>query len=247
MVNLFNIDCYDFFKKIPNKSIDLILSDPPFNTTNNSWDDKIDIPLLWNEYKRIIKDNGAIILFSQIPFNISLAKENMEMLRYEYIWQKTTPTGHLNAKKMPMKAHENIMVFYKHLPTYNPQKTYNNTPTHSFIHKKEGSSNYGKQKSGIAGGGDTSRYPIDIQIFKSDKQKINIHPTQKPVALCEFLIKTYTNENDVVFDNFMGSGAIGVAAKKLNRNFLGIEREKKYFDAAKKWIDSTYIQEELFK
>ena len=184
---------------------------------------------LWSQYKRIIKDNGAILLFAQIPFSIYLASTNMEMLRYEWIWEKTQATGHANSKKMPMKAHENILVFYKHLPTYNPQKTTGHTPTHAYrktleVQNKTGI--YGYMGKEIIGGGETDRFPRDVVKYKSDKQKNYYYQTQKPLALCEYMIKTYSNEGDLILDNTCGSGTSLVAAKNLNRNFIGIDNSE---------------------
>ena len=229
-------DCIDIMERIPNKSIDMILCDLPYGTTRNKWDSIIPLDKLWSQYNRIIKDNGAIVLFAQTPFDKVLGASNLEMLRYEWIWEKTTATGHLNAKKMPMKAHENILVFYKKLPTYNPQKTTGHTPVHTYTKYQDDGSNYGKTKIGISGGGNTDRYPRSVQKFKNDKQKCALHPTQKPVALCEYLIKTYTNEGALVLDNCMGSGTTGVACKNTNRRFIGIEIDENYFNIAKQRI-----------
>lgn len=209
-------------------------------TTQNKWDSVIPLDKLWNEYCRIIKDNGAVVLFAQTPFDKVLGVSNLKMLKYEWIWEKTTATGHLNAKKMPMKAHENILVFYKKLPTYNPQKTMGHTPVHSYTKHQDDGSNYGKTKVGISGGGSTERYPRSVQVFKSDKQKVALHPTQKPIDLLQYLIKTYTNENELVLDNCMGSGSTGVACLNTNRKFIGIEKEEKYFNIAKNRIENTY-------
>lgn len=160
------------------------------------------------------------------------------MLKYEWIWEKRTATGHLNAKKMPMKAHENVLVFYKSLPTYNPQKTTGHSPVHSYTKHQDDGSNYGKTRAGISGGGSTERYPRSVQVFSTDKQKEAYHPTQKPVALFEYLIKTYTNEGDIVLDNCMGSGTTAVAALKNRRKFIGFETESKYIEATNKRIKS---------
>ena len=161
----------------------------------------------------------------------------MELLKYEWIWEKTHATGFFNAKKMPMKAHENILVFYKNLPTYNPQKTEGHKPTNSYTkktHVQNKTEVYGRGLVDVSGGGNTDRFPRSVQTFSSDKQKTKlngtIHPTQKPVALCEYMIKTYTNEQDLVLDNCAGSGSTLVAAKNLNRQFIGIEKEKEYYD-----------------
>ncbi len=237
---LYKGDCLELMKDISDKSIDMILCDLPYGTTQNKWDSVIPLDKLWNEYCRIIKDNGAVVLFAQTPFDKVLGVSNLKMLKYEWIWEKTTATGHLNAKKMPMKAHENILVFYKKLPTYNPQKTMGHTPVHSYTKHQDDGSNYGKTKVGISGGGSTERYPRSVQVFKSDKQKVALHPTQKPIDLLQYLIKTYTNENELVLDNCMGSGSTGVACLNTNRKFIGIEKEEKYFNIAKNRIENTY-------
>lgn len=217
-------------KQIPDKSIDMILCDLPYGTTaRNKWDCIIPYNELWKQYNRIIKDNGAICLFSQLPFDKSLAMSNPKILRYEWIWEKSQGTGHLNAKKMPLKAHENILVFYKKLPTYNPQMTEGKPYK---CKSGRGSTNYRVQKSVITNNSGY-RYPVDILRFNSDK---GFHPTQKPVALLEYLIKTYTNECELVLDNCMGSGSTGVACKNLNRNFIGIEIDENYFNIAKERI-----------
>lgn len=198
---------------------------------------------LWSIYNRIIKDNGVIVLFAQTPFDKVLGCSNLKMLRYEWIWEKTQATGFLNANKMPLKAHENILVFYKKLPTYNPQKTQGHTPVHSYtkyISTQNNTELYGKMKEEISGGGETDRFPRSVQIFASDKQKEHLHPTQKPIALLEYLIKTYTNENEIILDNCMGSGSTGIACLNTNRNFIGIEKDEKYFNIAKKRIDKIH-------
>jgi site-specific DNA-methyltransferase (adenine-specific) len=227
---IYNGNYLDIIKNIDNDSIDMILTDPPYNITQAGWDKEIDLDEMWGEFKRVIKDKGAILIFSMIPFSIKLGMSNFEMLRYEWIWEKTQATGFYNARKMPMKAHENILVFYKNLPVYNPQKTEGHKPINSY-HKKAEVQNkttvYGKTKRDIIGGGETDRFPRDVIVFSSDKQKTKldgtIHPTQKPIALCEYLISTYTNESDLVLDCFCGSGSICVASKKLKRRFIGID------------------------
>ena len=232
-------DCLELMKHIPDKSVDMILCDLPYGTTKCKWDTIIDLHLLWMEYERIIKQNGCIALFAQTPFDKVLGVSNIKLLRYKWIWEKTAATGHLNAKKMPMKAHENILIFYKKLPTYNPQKTTGHTPVHSYtkyISTQNNTEIYGKTNQQISGGGETDRYPRSVLTFASDKQKNYLHPTQKPVALCEYMVKTYTNEGDIVLDNCMGSGSTGVAALNLNRKFIGIELDAKYFEIAKNRI-----------
>lgn len=192
-------DCLELMKEIKDKSIDMVLCDLPYGTTKCKWDTPINLELLWQEYNRIIKNHGVILLFAQTPFDKILGCSNLSMLRYEWIWEKTQATGHLNANKMPMKAHENILVFYKHLPTYNPQKTNGHEPIHSYtkyISTQNNTELYGRMNKELSGGGATDRYPRSIITFSSDKQICHLHPTQKPTNLLEYLIKTYTNEND---------------------------------------------------
>lgn len=227
-------DCLELMKYIPDKSINMILCDLPYGTTNCKWDSIIDLNLLWKQYERIIKERGVILLTAQTPFDKVLGYSNLNLLKYEWIWEKTSATGHLNAKKMPMKAHENILVFYRKQPKYNPQKTQNHTPVHSYT-KKDNSDGevYGKTIS-VSGGGNTDRYPRSIQIFSSDKQKCKLHPTQKPEALFNYLIKTYTNKRDIVLDNCIGSGTTAVSCIKTGRNFIGIELDENYCEIARK-------------
>ena len=227
-MELLNGDCLELMKNIPDKSIDMILCDLPYGTTHNKWDTIIPFDKLWAQYKRIIKDNGAILLFSQMPFGASLIMSNPKMFRYEWIWEKNQAVGFLNAKKMPLRKHENILVFYKHLPTYNPQGLIKlDEPI-----QEEGSANRNGKNYGVA---DKSfirthtNYPTDIITFSKDA---GYHPTQKPVDLLEYLIKTYTNEGDTVLDNCMGSGSTGVACKNTNREFIGMELDEKYYKIA---------------
>lgn len=225
-------DCLERMKEIPDGSVDLVLTDLPYQTTQNSWDSMIDLEEMWIQLERICKPNTAKLMFSQTPFDKILGCSNLKELKYEWIWEKTTATGHLNAKKMPMKAHENILVFYKSLPTYNPQKTTGHKPANSYTKHQDDGSNYGETKVGISGGGQTDRYPRSVQVFKTDKQKVSLHPTQKPVALLEYLIKTYSNESETVLDFTMGSGSTGVACLNTNRKFLGIEMDANYYEIA---------------
>ena len=222
-------------KNIPDKSIDMILCDLPYGITHNKWDTIIPFDKLWAQYKRIIKDNGAILLFSQMPFGASLIMSNPKMFRYEWIWEKNQAVGFLNAKKMPLRKHENILVFYKHLPTYNPQGLIKlDEPI-----QEKGSANRNGKNYGVA---DKSfirthtNYPTDIITFSKDA---GYHPTQKPVALLEYLIKTYTNEGDLVLDNCMGSGSTGVACVNTNRDFIGMELNEEYFKIACERIEGA--------
>ena len=223
-------DCLIHLKKIPNKSVDMIFTDLPYGTTHNQWDIKIDLKALWKEYERVIKDNGAILMFAQSPYDKILACSNLKLYRYEWIIEKSKATGHLNAKKMPMKAHENILVFYKKTPKYNPQKTTGHKPINSYTKHQTDGSCYGKTKAGISGGGNTDRYPRDVLQFKWDTQKSSLHPTQKPLECAEYFIKTYSDIGDTILDTCAGSGTILLAAKNLNRRYIGIEKEKQYID-----------------
>jgi len=244
-IKLIKGDCLQKMKDIPDKSKDMIFCDLPYGTTRCKWDTVINLDLLWEQYCRIIKDNGAILLFAQTPFDKVLGVSNLQMLKYEWIWEKTSATGHLNAKKMPMKAHENILVFYKKPPTYNPQMTTGHTPIHSFNKKIEVQNHseiYGNATKEIIGGGSTIRYPRSVQVFSSDKQTSALHPTQKPVGLLEYFIKTYTNKGDEVLDNCMGVASTGIACLETNRNFEGIELETDYFETCKNRVN-TYIKE----
>ncbi|HDI2487788.1 TPA: site-specific DNA-methyltransferase [Acinetobacter baumannii] len=239
-------DCLEIMGNIPDQSIDMILCDLPYGTTCCAWDTIISFNPLWAHYERIIKPNGAIVLFAANPFAAVLATSNLKLFRYEMILEKPAATGFLNAKKQPLRAHENILVFYKSQPTYNPQKTTGHKRK-TAKRKDIGSEHYGKQLN-IKDYDSTERYPRSVQLFSSDKQKSNLHPTQKPVALCEYLIRTYTNVGEVVLDNCMGSGTTGIACINTDRKFIGIEKESKYFEIAKKRLaDAVEIkQTELF-
>lgn len=233
------MDCLEGMKLLQDKSVDMILCDLPYGVTaRNKWDVIIPFDKLWEQYERIIKDNGAIVLTATQPFASKLIMSNPDLFRYDWIWEKTLATGHLNAKKMPMRAHESILVFYKKLPRYNPIKTTGHVPVNSYIKHQDDGTNYGKTKVGISGGGSTERYPRSVQRFATDKQKESIHPTQKPVALFEYLIKTYTNEGETVLDNCMGSGTTAVAAINTNRNFVGFEKDLEIHAAANQRINN---------
>lgn len=226
-------DCLELLPSVPDGSIDMILCDLPYGTTQNKWDSIIDLPRLWEQYERVIKDNGAIVLTAQTPFDKVLGVSNLKLLKYEWIWEKGNATGHLNAKKMPMKAHENVLVFYKNLPTYNPQKTTGHERKVSTVEQRRStklSTNYNAYVPNTYDS--TDRYPRSVQKFSMDKQKSKLHPTQKPVALMEYLIKTYTNPGELVLDNAIGSGTTAIAAQNTGRNFLGMEKDETYFDAA---------------
>jgi site-specific DNA-methyltransferase (adenine-specific) len=229
--SLIHGDCLEEMKKIPDASIDMILCDLPYGVTKNSWDVVIPFDKLWKEYKRIIKNNGAILLFGSQPFTSLMITSNLDMFRYSLVWEKNKFSDFLNAKRKPMKTNEDIAVFYKKQPTYNPQYWYS-TPytrwnTQSAVDKQ---TNYGNHKENVAESKDGKRLPTTV--LKFDRIERPQHPTQKPVELLEWLIKTYTNENEIVLDNCMGVGSTGVACKNTKRKFVGIELEKKYFDIA---------------
>lgn len=234
MVNLIHGDCIEIMKSIESKSVDMVLTDPPYGTTNCRWDSVIPLEPMWKELNRIIKTGGAIVINAAQPFTSMLILSNPKMFKYCWIWEKSNATGFLNAKKQPLRAHEDIVVFYSSKPTYNPQKTTGH-PRKTSSRKTVGSDCYGKGNKLITYDS-TERYPRSVLKFQSDKQKSKLHPTQKPIALLEYLIKTYSNENDTVLDFAMGSGTTGVACKNLSRNFIGIERDDNYFEIAKNRI-----------
>jgi len=239
MINLMQGCCLQLMNKIEDKSIDLILADIPYGTTQCKWDSVLDLGEMWMHLKRVIKPNGAILLFAQLPFDKVLAASNMSMLKYEWIWEKTAATGHLNAKKMPMKAHENILVFYNKLPNYYPIKTTGHVRKSAIADRGKLESEVYGSENGITAYDSTERYPRSVLKFSSDKQKSNLHPTQKPIALLEYLVETYTKKGETVLDFTMGSGSTGVACKNTNRGFIGIELDEKYFDIAKNRIESA--------
>ena len=243
MVDLFKGDCLEVMADLPDQSVDLILCDLPYGTTQAKWDEIIPFDNLWNVYNRVIKDNGAIVLFGSEPFSSKLRMSNLKMFKYDWIWQKPNGTGFLNAKRQPMRAHEIISVFYDRQCTYNPQLTHGHQRKVSSAASKRNckkTSAYGKH--GLTGYDSTDRYPRSIQVFHTDTQKTALHTTQKPVALLEYLIKTYTNGDETVLDNCMGSGSTGVAAVNMGRSFIGIELDEQYFQIAKHRIENETAQ-----
>ena len=229
-------DCLEVLPSIPDASVDMVLTDLPYGTTQNRWDSVVPLEPLWDQYLRIAKEDAAIVLFSQQPFTTVLGASNLSDLRYEWIWEKTQASGFLNANRAPLKIHENILVFYRKAPRYNPQKT----PTGRNVHASRSgkrTTSYGKftphESATIPGQG----YPKDILRYTcwGDFD----HPTQKPVDLCEYLIRTYTDEGDTVLDSCMGSGTTGVAAIRCGRSFIGIELEPKYYGIAERRISEA--------
>tara|TARA_Y100000034_G_scaffold135536_1_gene207855 strand:- start:10147 stop:10887 length:741 start_codon:yes stop_codon:yes gene_type:complete len=242
---LWHGDCLEKMKSIPGKLVDLVLTDPPYGTTACKWDSIIDLDLMWEQLNRIIKPNGAIVLFGSEPFSSALRMSNIKNYKYDWVWEKNRPVGYMNAKSRPMKTLENIVVFCnvrcdgaKNLMTYNPQglidvarRMFNSASKRkgvgSGIRSSLRNKNYIQKKT---------NYPTDVLEFIGER---GLHPTQKPVELMEYLIKTYTNENETVLDFTMGSGSTGVACKNLNRKFIGIEIEEKYFNIAKERIEKA--------
>ena len=237
-------DCLDLMKDIEDKSIDMILCDLPYGTTACKWDTIIPFEPLWEQYKRIIKDNGAIVLTASQPFTSALVMSNPDMFRYELLWIKEQGTGNLNSNKIPLKQHENISVFYKSLPLYNPQMTEGKP----YTIKRQKNTNVIFGKTGTKDGYKTKnkgeRYPTSTLYFNREL-KNRYHPTQKPVPLFEYLIKTYTNEGDLVLDNCMGSGTTAIACINTGRNFIGIEKDEEYFNIAQKRVKEAQGQKRL--
>ena len=235
MIELYNGDCLELMKNIQDKSVDMILCDLPYGTTKCKWDIVIPLDKLWEQYNRIIKDKGAILLFGSEPFSSKLRISNLRMYKYDWIWKKTKAQGFLNSKKMPLKDYENICVFYKRLPVYNPQGIiYGNFQNDRKSKYSKGEDIYGKEKEfGIS---HMSNFPKQIIEFSNPSGKGQLHPTQKPVDLLEYLIKTYTQDGEVILDNCMGIGSTGVACVNTNRNFIGIELDKDYFNIANERI-----------
>lgn len=240
---LYNEECLECMKRIPDGSIDMVMCDLPYGTTQNKWDSIIPLDALWAEYKRVCKPDAAIVLTANQPFTAALVMSNLEMFRHEDVWKKSRPTGHLDANRRPMRAHESILVFST-APRfqYNPQMR-TGRPNHvSGRSRVKGTGTYGaagavvEQKTG-------AKYPISVVEFDSVSPTGRLHNTQKPVALMEYLIKTYSNEGDIILDNCMGSGTTGVACGNLGRKFIGIEKDTEhgYFAIAEKRITDAYL------
>ena len=233
---VFHGDCLEIMKSIPDSSIDMILCDLPYGTTQCNWDVVIPFDKLWEQYERVIKENGAIVLTGAEPFSSILRISNLKLYKYDWIWDKVKGTGFLNAKKQPMRNHEIVSVFYKKQCTYNPMKTKGHNKKESFRAKHLQTEVYGDMKNDYSYSS-TERYPRSIQVFSTDTQNSSIHPTQKPISLFQYLIKTYTNEGETILDNCAGSGTTGIACINTNRNYILIEKEQKYFDVINERID----------
>jgi len=230
-------DCLEAMKELPDGSVDMIMTDPPYGTTQNPWDSIIPLEPMWEALKRIIKPSGAIVMTSQSLFTARLMVTS-PFFRYCLIWEKTKAGGFLNANRMPLQAHEDITVHYEKLPTYNPQKEEGKPYVKKAVSNGDGG-NYGKfDRVGTVNENKGDRFPRSVIRISNDNHG-SVHPTQKPVALMEYLIKTYTNEGETVLDFTMGSGTTGVACMNLNREFVGIELDPGYFEIAKGRIESA--------
>lgn len=238
-ISITHCDCLDQQKGMPSleaNSFDMILCDLPYSMTKNHWDQRIDMTLLWQQYTRLIKNNGVICLFANQPFTSELVLECPKMFRYSLVWEKNKFSDFLNCKRKPLKIHEDILIFYKKQPVYNPQwgcgDPYVRWNKQAAVDKQ---TNYGKIKENVVVNTDGKRYPTTV--LKFNRVETPVHPTQKPVDLCEWLIKTYTTEDSLVLDNCFGSGSTAVACTLTNRNFVGFEKDEKYFDAALSRLD----------
>ena len=249
-MKLYNNDCLKILPKISDKSINLILTDPPYGTTACKWDSTIPLKPMWNELKRIIKDNGCIVFFGNEPFSSHLRLSNLDYYRHDWVWEKDNPSGFLLSKKYPLKYFENIMIFAKKTPNYYPQYWYTK-PMNAVYRKNKCKHHYeDRQYKGVKLQESSKKYINTRKRFPKDIIKFNVvnkfskirkHPKQKPVPLLEYLIKSYTKEKETVLDFSMGSGSTGVACKNLNREFIGIEKDTKYFNLAKDRIESTVV------
>ena len=235
-MQLYKGNCLEIMTQIPDKSVDMICCDLPYGTTQNKLDIVIPFEPLWEQYERIIKDDGCIALFAQGLFYVDLVNSNRKLFRYDLVWDKVLISGFLNAKRMPLRQHEQIAIFYKKLPLYNPQFT-QGKPLHSkginYVNKEIKNQNYGNfQHTDDLRKGSTEKYPTSILRFPKPHPSIAKHRTEKSIECLEWLIKTYTNEEDTVLDNCMGAGSCGIACKNTNRKFIGIELDENYFKIA---------------
>ena len=245
MLNLDTVycgDCMELMQEIPDKSVDMIFCDLPYGVTRNKWDSILPFDKLWLHYKRIIKENGIIILTATQPFATDLINSNREWFRYDLIYEKTLGSGFLNAKRMPMRYHEHILIFYNKLPKYNPIMGKGNRKK-GINKSRDNGSNYGKKtKFDYVYDDEGKRYPKSIiKISTGDRTKEQFHPTGKPLELLRYLIKTYTDEEDIVLDNCLGGGTTAVACKQLRRHFIGIEKEEKYYKIANQRLSQEVL------
>lgn len=243
MLDLRKGDCLELMKDIPNGSVDMVLCDLPYGMTQNEKDVRLPFSPLWKEYNRVTKENAAILLFGQGGFYVDLVNSNRKLFRYDLVWDKKLTTGFLNAKRMPLRQHEQIAVFYKKLPTFNPQFSCGkplHSRGHSYMGKTLVNENYGEfRPMPDERRGSTQKYPTSILRYPKPHPSVAKHQTEKPIDLLEWLIRTYTNPNDVVLDNCMGSGATGVACVHTGRSFIGMELDAGYFNVSKKRIEEV--------
>ena len=236
-------DCAELIKTIPDNSVDMILTDLPYQCTRNKWDIQIPLDVVWGGCNRVITDNGVMAFFCNGLFMAELMLSNRKLWRYNLIWRKQQGSDFLNANRKPLSAHEEIAIFYKHQPVYNKQMWESPNGEWTAYHSANHTENYGSFKACVTSGS-AMRNPLSVLDFQYDNKERGLHPTQKPVALCEWLIKTYTNEGQTVLDLCMGSGSVGVAAVNTGRNFIGFELNEKYFDIAERRINA---QERLYE
>ena len=247
-IELKNMDCLDLLKSLPDASVDLMLTDPPYGITQNDWDKPINLAEMWLEWERVVKPNGAFVFTSNQPFSSQLILSRQGFFKYEWIWLKEKGVGHLNANKMPMKSHETVLVFYRQLPTYNPQKEKRDPYKRLNASKtKLNKGNYGKTNDSHSTISNGERFPQSVLFFESDSQRFgSVHPTQKPVDLMRYFIRTYTNPGETVFDGYSGSGTTAEACIIEGRNFIGSELNKEYYDKSMERISIALSKPELF-
>lgn len=232
MIQLLNGDCLSHLLDIKPNSVDFVLCDPPYGTTRQKWDNVIDFSLLWDRLSLVCKETAVICIFASPPFDKYLALSNISQYKYDLVWEKGRATGHLNAKKQPLRAHEYVCVFYSGKATYNPIKSYGHKPVNSFYTRGSGGI-FGAADKSKSGGGNTDRYPRSVLKFNAVSNTDRLHPNQKPVDLLEYLICTYSNPGETVLDFAMGSGSAGMAALSTGRCFVGIEKDSAIFQTAK--------------
>lgn len=241
---IFNEDCYQTLQRLGDGTVDLLLQDTPFGVTQNDWDVKPDLPKMWEQWNRVTKENGAMIFFATMQFATELILSNPKNYRYDLVWYKPLGSGFLNANRMPMRNHEHILVFYRKLPTYNPQMSIGKMREKGGRNDRQ-STNYGKFNPQVSV--NNTYYPQSVIEFSNgDNTKENDHPTQKPLGLMRYLVKTYSNENEIVFDGYMGSGTTAVACAIENRTFIGSETSIEYFEIASKRIEDETAQLKIF-
>ena len=232
---IYHGDCIEGMKILPDNSVDMVLTDPPYGTTQNKWDTVVDMDAFWKEIKRVTKKNSAILIFTQMPFTATVVMSNPKMFRYEWIVEKNNATGFLNARRMPLKAHENVLAFYNKLPVYHPQMTQGKP----YMRGQSGhSSNYNYFEHEAKKNYSSERFPRDVlKVQWRPPFRMTYHPTQKPVSLCEYFIKTYSNKGDIILDPFIGGGTTAVAAVNTGRKYIGFEQDDKYFDTAQNRLE----------